>query len=424
MTPRTTSLRRRDFLARMTGVVVGPLVAGLACGPGEGASGGGGGAGGAEGAGASAGGVGAGAASGAGASGGSTGAPELVRASWAGYDDAVAVDALAGPIQFNIPQQSLPLDGPALDAVRRSGITAVNITVNARPTDQVSAYEATVAKMSSWTREVDAHPDVLSLARTVGEIREAKEAGRLALVYGFQDGVPFEDDLDRLDELHDVGLRIIQPTYNVQNRLGSGCLAPTDEGLTELGREAVARMESLGILLDLSHCGPRTTLDGIRAASGPVSITHSGCSAVFDHPRSKDDETLRLLADRGGVVGIYLMPFLNPEGPPTAEDVILHIEHALDVCGEDHVGIGSDQGIVPLDVSGDFQSRFDAVSADRAAAGIAAPREDTVPYVPQLNHPRRLEAIAGLMAERGHPDRVVEKVLGANFMRLFDDVWA
>lgn len=423
MSPRTMSLRRREFLARMAGCVVGPLAAGFACGPGEGAPGGGAGAGGAEGAGTGAAGAGAGSGPGVSGSGTST-APELVRASWAGYDDAVVVDALAGPIQFNIPQQSLPLDGPALESVRRSGITAVNLTVNARGTDQVSAYEATVAKMSAWTREVDAHPDVLALARTVGEIREAKEAGRLGLVYGFQDGVPFEDDLDRLDELYEVGLRIVQPTYNVQNRLGSGCLAPTDEGLTELGREAVARMESSGILLDLSHCGPRTTLDGIRAASGPVSVTHTGCKAVFDHPRSKDDETLRLLAEGGGVVGVYLMPFLNPEGAPTAEDVLRHIEHALDVCGEDHVGIGSDQGIVPLDVSGDFRERFDAVSADRAAAGIAAPREDTIPYVPQLNHPRRLEAIAGLMAERGHPDRVVEKVLGANFMRLFGEVWA
>lgn len=423
MSPRTTSLRRREFLARMAGCVVAPLAAGFACGPDEGASGGGAGAGAAEGAGTGAAGAGAGSGPGVSGSGAST-APELVRTSWTGYDDAVVVDALAGPIQFNIPQQSLPLDGPALESARRSGITAVNLTVNARGTDEVSAYEATVAKMSAWTREVDAHPDVLALARTVGEIREAKAAGRLGLVYGFQDGVPFEDDLDRLDELYEVGLRIVQPTYNVQNRLGSGCLAPTDEGLTELGREAVARMESLGILLDLSHCGPRTTLDGIRAASGPVSITHSGCSAVFDHPRSKDDETLRLMAERGGVVGIYLMPFLNAEGPPTAEDVLLHIEHALDVCGEDHVGIGSDQGIVPLDVSGDFRERFDAVSADRAAAGIAAPREDTIPYVPQLNHPRRLEAIAGLMAERGHPDRVIEKVVGGNFIRLFGEVWA
>lgn len=398
------TLDRRDFLRRAAGAALAPWAAGLACGPEEAARD-------------------AGTEAGATGGGPTASVPELMRVPWARYDDAIVVDGLAGPIQFNIPQQALPLGEDVLEQVRLSGITAVNLTVNARATDEATAYEATQARMDAWTREVEAHPDVFAHARSVTEIREAKEGGRLGLVFGFQDGVPFQDDLARLDELHAAGVRIIQPTYNVRNELGAGCLAPEDGGLTELGRQAVARMEDLGILLDLSHCGPRTTLDGIEAATGPVSITHSGCKAVFDHPRSKDDETLRLLADRGGVVGIYLMPFLNPEGPPTAEDVLVHIEHALEVCGEDHVGIGSDQGIVPLEVGGDFQERFDAVSAERAAAGIAAPREDTVPYVPQLNHPRRLETIAGMMSDRGHPVRVIEKVVGANFMRLFEEVW-
>jgi membrane dipeptidase len=154
-----------------------------------------------------------------------------------------------------------------------------------------------------------------------------------------------------------------------------------------------------------------------------VAFTHTGCNAVFRHPRNKDDETLRLLADRGGVVGIYLMPFLNAEGEATADHVLDHLDHALRVCGEDHVGIGSDQGIIPLDVSGGFRAQFEAVSAERAALGIAAPREDTIPYVPELNHPRRMETIAAMMSGRGHSDAVIEKVLGANFMRLLGEVW-
>ena len=343
---------------------------------------------------------------------------------WPGYSDALVVDALAGPIQFNIPQGSLPLGAFVLDQIRRSGITAVNLTVDARATAQGSALENTRARISEWTREIEAHPDVLSSVRSVADLRSAKETGRLGLILGFQDSVPVEDDLARMDEFYDVGVRIIQLTYNLANKIGAGALAPHDSGLTELGAEAVARMDELGIVVDLSHCGPRTTLDGIHASGRPVGITHSGCKAVFDHPRSKDDETLRLLADRGGVVGIYLMPFLNPSGPPTAEDVIAHVEHALNICGENHVGIGSDQGIVPLDVSGDFSARFESVSARRAAAGIAAPREDTIPYVPDLNHPRRLEAVADMLAARGHSSRVIEKVIGANFVRLFDEVWA
>lgn len=400
-------LRRREFVRRAAAAALGAPIAGMACagdrvGEGGGPASGDGGAGPAP----------------------TASVPELVRAPWPPYDDAIVVDGLAGPIQFNIRQEGLPLGQSAMDAVARSGITAVNLTVNGRPGDDGSAYEASVATISAWSEEIEAHADVLAPGRSVQQIMEAKETGRLALVYGFQDGTPVQDDLDRLESLYEAGLRIVQPTYNVQNRLGSGCLEPEDGGLTELGREAVSRMEELGILLDLSHCGPRTTLDGIEAATGPVSITHSGCRAIFDHPRSKDDETLRFLADRGGVVGIYLMPFLNPEGPPTTDDVLAHIEHALDVCGEDHVGIGSDQGIVPLDVTGDFQEQFDAVSERRAAAGIAAPREDTIPYVPELNHPRRLETIAGVMADRGHPRRVIEKVSGGNLVRLFSEVWA
>ena len=342
---------------------------------------------------------------------------------WPGYDRAVVIDALASPIQFNIPQEALPLRRAALDAVRASGITGVNLTVNASGGAAGSAYEETKARIEAWRHEVRANPGFFVLSRFAADLRMAERSGRLGIVLGFQDTLPIGDDPERLDEFHRLGVRIVQLTYNVENLVGYGSLAPVDEGLTAFGREVVARLDRLRMLIDLSHCGPRTTLDGIRASARPVSVTHSGCNAVFRHPRNKDDEALRLLAERGGVIGVYLMPFLNPDGPPSSDDVLAHLEHALRICGEDHVGIGSDQGIVPLDVSGDFPAQFDAVSARRRAAGIAAPRESTIPYVPDLNEPRRMELIADLMSSRGHPDRVIEKVIGANWMRLFEEVW-
>ena len=363
-------------------------------------------------------------------------APEMLRAveegrpsgeraplAWPGYEQAFVVDALAGPMQFNIPQGALPLGDEALDHISSSGITAVNLTVNARAGVDGSAFDNTRARIATWARELVANPATLVGVRSVADLRDAKASQKLGLILGFQDAVPIEDDLGRIEEFYELGVRIVQLTYNVVNKIGSGCLAADDGGLSELGVEVVDCLDERRVLIDLSHCGPRTTLDGIRASRRPVSLTHSGCRAVFDHPRSKDDATLRLLAENGGVVGIYLMPFLNPSGPPSAAHVLAHIEHALDVCGEDHVGIGSDQGIVPLDVGGDFTARFEEVSRQRTAAGIAAPREDTIPYVPDLNHPRRLETIADHMSARGHPSRVIEKVLGANFMRLFEEVW-
>ena len=348
---------------------------------------------------------------------------ERARLAWPGYEQAFVVDALAGPMQFNIPQGALPLGDEALDHISSSGITAVNLTVNARAGVDGSAFDNTRARIATWARELVANPATLVGVRSVADLRDAKASQKLGLILGFQDAVPIEDDLGRIEEFYELGVRIVQLTYNVVNKIGSGCLAADDGGLSELGVEVVDCLDERRVLIDLSHCGPRTTLDGIRASRRPVSITHSGCRAVFDHPRSKDDATLRLLAENGGVVGIYLMPFLNPSGPPSAAHVLAHIEHALDVCGEDHVGIGSDQGIVPLDVGGDFTARFEEVSRQRTAAGIAAPREDTIPYVPDLNHPRRLETIADHMSARGHPSRVIEKVLGANFMRLFEEVW-
>jgi membrane dipeptidase len=344
-------------------------------------------------------------------------------ARWPGYRDALVVDALASPIQFNIPQSQLPLSQADLQNARASGITAVNLTVGVVGAAAPDPFEGSVARVAAWEREVDLHPEVFRRVRSAADLADAKATGRLGLIYGFQDVVPFAGDLDRIDLFHGLGVRIVQLTYNDRNFMGDGSLEPNDGGLSRMGHAAVARMNALGILVDLSHCGARTTTEGIRASAGPVGVTHSGCSAVYAHPRNKDDATLRLLADRGGVVGIYLMPFLNGAGAPTAEDVLRHVDHALQVCGEDHVGIGSDQGITPLDVADPFPTQFQAVSARRQTMGISAPREDTIPYVPDLNTPRRMEIIADLMASRGHGDRVIEKVLGRNFARLFGEVW-
>jgi membrane dipeptidase len=342
---------------------------------------------------------------------------------WDGYADAMVVDALAGPLQFNVPQGELPLGTEALEHARASGITGVNLTVGVVGATAPRPFEETVARIAAWEREMDRHPDVLRRVRGVADLDRAKADGCLGVIYGFQDAVPLEGRLERLDLFHGLGVRIVQLTYNDRNRLGDGCLEPADAGLSRLGHAAVARMHELGILVDLSHCGARTTMDAIRASSRPVAVTHSGCAAVFAHPRNKDDATLRLLAERGGVVGIYLMPFLNAAGAPTAADVVRHVEHALDVCGEDHVGIGTDQGITPLVVDDDFRRQFDAVATRRRAMGIAAPREDTPPYVPELNTPRRLERIADRLLARGHGEGVVRKVVGGNFRRLFGEVW-
>ena len=199
--------------------------------------------------------------------------------------------------------------------------------------------------MGETESEIDRHPDVLCRIRKPADIAEAKKTGRTGVIYGFQDGVAFETDLGRLDELYRLGLRIVQPTYNRRNLLGDGCLEPANAGLSKAGFEAVERMNDLGILVDLSHCGRRTAADAIRHSKKPVAFTHTGSAAQNDHPRNRTDEELRAVAAKGGVAGIYFMPFLSDGKQPTAADIIRHLEHMIDVAGEDHVSIGTDGSV-------------------------------------------------------------------------------
>ena len=339
------------------------------------------------------------------------------------YDDWIVIDALGGPGE-RVGAMGGTLSGQALADARDSGITAVNLTVGTVG-DGDGLFEASVRSVAEWQRRIAEHPDHLTAVRTADDIREAKATGRLGIIFGLQDAAMLEGELDRVDLFHDLGVKIIQLTYNRSNELGDGAIEPENRGLTAFGREVVDRMNRLGALVDLSHCGQLTTDDGIRASSVPVSITHSGCRSLADLPRNKTDATLRLLADNGGVVGIYLMPFLLEQGQPHAEDVIRHLEHALEVCGEDHVGIGTDGRISGLELTPDFLEQHRKDVEDRRARGISAPGEtaDVFTYVPELNTPRRFETLGDMLSARGHSTTRIEKVLGGNFMRLMEAVW-
>lgn len=337
------------------------------------------------------------------------------------YDRGIVIDCLASPTSFNVPWPPPgPLSKEQLDNIARSGITAVNVTVSDR------SFENTVRNIALIQGEVESHPDRLLLVRQTSDVERAKKEGKLGLILGFQEGEMIGRDLGLLDVFRRLGVRIIQPTYNVRNLLGDGCLEPGDAGLSELGRHAVQRMNELGIALDLSHCGTHTTADGIATSSRPVLISHSGCRAVHDNPRNKYDRELRALANRGGVIGIYLMPYLGNDGSPyaTKEMFVQHLRHALDVCGEDHVGIGSDQSITPVVESPEYLKAWKEGGELRKRLGFEAPDEaGRFPYIPELNNPRRLDMIAAEMAKMGYSDSVAEKVIGANFERAFQEIW-
>ena len=191
------------------------------------------------------------------------------------------------------------------------------------------------------------------------------------------------------------------------------------------GRNLVAELNDKKVLIDLSHCGQQTTADAIAASKVPVAITHSGCTAVAQRPRNKRDEELKMMADKGGVVGIYMMPFLTMGAQTKDQDVIKHIDHAIQVCGEDHVAIGSDLSITPHVVTEEYKKSHREFVAGRQKLGIAAPGEDPNIYmfVPELNVPNRLELIADRLLAKGYPETRVEKIIGGNTFRLLKEVW-
>lgn len=345
--------------------------------------------------------------------------------SWPGYARAILIDGLGGP-GSQASELGRPLTPGEVSDLRHSGMTCLHLTVGevgSMPPDE--AYAKAVASIARWEGEIDRVPTALRRVRSVADIRAAKAGGVTGLVYGFQDGVCFETDLERLTQFHRLGIRVIQPTYNRHNQLGDGCMEPVDGGLSALGHEAIERMNALGILVDLSHCGRSTAADAIRASKRPVAFTHTGCAALADHPRNRTDAELRAVAAAGGVTGIYVMPYLAGGRQPRADDVVRHLEHALDVAGEDHVSIGTDGHLSAVELTPEYVKNFAANVAQRQAAGIAATQEfaDGYLFAADLNTPRRFEQLADRLSLRGHSDARIEKVLGANLLRVFDAAW-
>jgi membrane dipeptidase len=202
-------------------------------------------------------------------------------------------------------------------------------------------------------------------------------------------------------------------------------MEPANAGLSRAGVEAIERMNALDILVDLSHCGRQTSADAIRVSKQPVAFTHTGCAALVDHPRHRTDAELRAVADKGGVSGVFFMPYLTGGKQPSAADVVRHIEHMIDVAGEDHVSIGTDGTISPTVLDQKYKDAFAADTRQRKEKGIAAPgeTEDGYLFASDLNTPRRFETLGQMLADKGHSATRVEKILGRNLMRVYAEVW-
>ena len=332
------------------------------------------------------------------------------------YRSALILDCNSSP-----PEGRLPLPQADLDAVRGSGIDVIKYSLGGINDD----LPTTVAAIGQVQRLIETHPAYFMQVRVAGDFARARADGKLGIILSFESAEMLQGRLESLEVFRNLGVRVMQLSYNRKSPFAAGVMEPEGGGLTPLGRQAVAEMNRLGIAIDVSHANAATTADVLDLSNKPPLMTHAGCAAIHPHPRNKTDEQLRALADRGGVVGIFDLPYLTASPKqPTVEDYLEHLEHALRVAGENHVGIGSDTDILPMDLSEKGMAELNKQLEQRRVAGLAAPEEDRPPYVVGLNTPRRIEIIVEGLLKRGYPPAVVEKVAGANFARVLADIWS
>ncbi len=316
------------------------------------------------------------------------------------------------------------------EAWNRSGVTAGSITLSSRD------FQTAVRDIALMTQRIDSFRNLLIKAIKAEHIRQAKAEGKHAIILNFQDtlaiggGIDIDKELDNVDVFYGLGIRIIQLTYNLRNFVGDGCTERYQSGLTYFGIKLVERMNKLGMLIDLSHCGHQTTMDAIEVSKDPAAFTHTCCKSLYDHPRGKTDEEMKALAEKGGVVGIFAVKyFLAEKG--TLLDVLNHIEKAVDLIGVDHVGIGTDHWYVQ-----NYPERLAEVAYNEFLEGYDKGRRFWSGFRPEhrndprLYPPREPDLLAwvnwpaitvGLLS-KGFSQGDVEKIIGGNWLRLLGRV--
>lgn len=335
--------------------------------------------------------------------------PAMSRANSDFYDDALIIDALCFGREWGDAEFS---------ALRQANYSGIIESLPRR--DLQTAIDALV----EWRGRAAEHSDKLLIALRAQDIADARASKRTAVVMNFQDTRMLEGDVDNVDALHALGMRCCQLTYNFRNLVGDGCLERTNAGLSDFGIEVVTRLNEVGVLIDLSHCGRQTTLDGIEFSKKPVAMTHTMCDSVrADHPRAKTDEQIRKCAERGGVVGMIALGYFigpDPGGKSNIETYADHIEHAVSIAGIEHVGISTDfppQGISPWATR---ENWFDPrLTVFKPSYELRWP-----PWIPELDTPDRYRNLVEVLDRRGWSQANMERLLGGNWLRLFGDTFS
>lgn len=345
---------------------------------------------------------------------------------WKRYRDIYAIDGAAS-FDFVYTVDDAAATAAELQVVRDAGLGAVLTTVapQGRFWLDDAAYARAKEAIAKWDAVIARHPQHLYRVERAADLKAAGRAGRSGIIYGFQGTEPLGEDLDRIAQFRQLGVRVIQLTHNRRNIVGDGCMEPGNAGISNYGYKVIERLNAENVVVDLAHGAARTIKEALAACKAPMLISHTGCRALADLPRNVHDSELRAMAGRGGVAGIIFWPYLREDTQPMAEDVIRHIEHAVHVCGEDHVGIGTDGGIAAVRRTPQFEQENREFIRGMVEDGIFATGrpQDLYLFVPDLNRPNRFEVLAARLSARGHSDARIEKILGGNFARVMGEVW-
>ncbi|MED5462656.1 MAG: membrane dipeptidase [Pseudomonadota bacterium] len=298
-----------------------------------------------------------------------------------------------------------------------SGINSITVTLCDPKSYEAQAYDWAMTGVLEYNRLIDKESAFWMKATTVADIDTARDMGKIAIFYLFQNSTQFGRNLDTVDMFYGLGVRSSQITYNFQNWAGAGCNEIRDSGLTMFGHELVEKMNERGMLIDMSHAGMKTMTDTIAASKVPVIVSHSCCKALFEHNRNTTDENIRMIAENGGLFGVTQMrPFMTHQIDNAVHYYYQHIEHAINIAGIDHVCIGSDRDHRRLTLTDEYLAEL------KAEEGPNFKREEWPLYFEELNGPRRMETIWDGLSRRGMNEDDLEKLFGLNIHRLYAEV--
>jgi microsomal dipeptidase-like Zn-dependent dipeptidase len=299
--------------------------------------------------------------------------------------------------------------------MREGGVDAVHVTIAYHET-----FRETVLNIETWNRRFERFPDLIFHGRSGDDVRRARETGRTAIFFGFQNPSPIEDDIGLVEICHSLGARFMQLSYNNQSLLATGCYEAEDPGVTRMGRQVIREMNRVGMVVDMSHSATRSTLEAMEISERPIAITHANPAAWHPALRNKSDDVLRALAQSGGMLGFSLYPHhLRDKSGCTLESFCEMVARTAELMGPERIGIGSDlcqdqpDSVVEWMRVGRWSKEIDYGEGSAADAGFP-------PMPPWFRDNRDFGNIERGLRATGLSDAEVAGVMGGNWLRFFD----